>query len=339
MDRSSLLPKTWNGPGLVDLQVNGFAGFDFTGPAEQWTAEEIEKVRQGLSRRGIVAALPTFITDDLQSLLARARKYRQLIERNPTLAVAFPKIHIEGPFISPEDGPRGAHPKAFCVAPKEHPDFLAQIRDASGDRLGILTLAPELPGALDLIARASEAGICVAIGHSAASSETIRAAVEAGARMSTHLGNGSHQMLPRLDNYVQAQLADDRLAASFIPDGHHMPFFTLKNFLRAKTPRRSILVSDSIAAAGCGPGRYLLGGEEVVVSDDLRCSKPGQPNLAGSALTLDQAVVNVCLHCDVSFEQAWVMASTIPASLIGLTPPPSVNVDVRADGFMSLNPS
>jgi len=332
MDRSNALPENWRGPGLLDLQINGFAGFDFNGPSEQWTAEELERIRRGLARRGIMAALPTLITDDLQAMLARARAYRHSIERDPALAEAFPKLHVEGPFISSEDGPRGAHRKAYCRAPRDLPDFLARMREASGDRIGILTLAPELPGAVDLIAEAAAVRICVAIGHTAASVETIQVAIQAGARMSTHLGNGSHQTLPRLDNYVQAQLAEDRLAASFIADGHHIPFFTLKNFLRAKTPQRSILVSDAIAAADAGPGRYLLGGEEVMVTSDLRCSKPGQPNLAGSALTLDRAVVNVCAQCGIPFEQVWDMASTNPASLIRIPPPRTVSVAVGPDG-------
>jgi N-acetylglucosamine-6-phosphate deacetylase len=153
--------------------------------------------------------------------------------------------------------------------------------------------------------------------------------------MSTHLGNGSHQMLPRLDNYVQRQLADDRLFAGFIADGHHMPFCTLKNFIRAKTPARSILVTDAIAAAEMGPGKFQLGGGIVEVTPEGRCFRPGQPNLAGSALSLDRAVVNAALHCDVSFEQAWAMASTTPAKLMGLPAPRGVSVRVTAGGFAS----
>jgi len=154
-----------------------------------------------------------------------------------------------------------------------------------------------------------------------------------GPGLSTHLGNGSHQTLPRLDNYVQTQLADDRLMASFIADGHHIPFPTLKNFIRAKTPERSILVTDAMAAAEVGPGRYTFLGEEVLVSEELRVSKPGQPNLAGSALTLDRAVVNVALHCGVPFDQAWVMASESPAALLDLKGLAEVRVRVEAGGF------
>ncbi len=201
----------------------------------------------------------------------------------------------------------------------------------------MLTLAPELPGASDLITQAVSRGIVVALGHTGAGNETLDRAVRTGARLSTHLGNGSHPTLPRLDNYVQAQLADDRLMASFIADGHHIPFPTLKNFIRAKTPERSILVTDAIIAAEIGPGCYPFLSGEVLVSEELRVSKPGQSNLAGSALTLDRAVLNVVCHSGVSFEQAWAMASTLPATLLDLRGLPEVQVRVGVDGFQRVN--
>lgn len=327
------IPSHYTGPGLIDLQLNGYAGFDFNARPEEWTLEDFQKVRKALNRRGVLAALPTFITDDIERMAARARRYVHFLDQAPELAETFPGLHIEGPFISPEDGPRGAHPGSYCRTPAEHPDFLDRLQEASKNRVRILTLAPELDGALELIEAATRAGISVAIGHTQANANIIRQAVSAGAVMSTHLGNGSHQMLPRLDNYVQQQLAEDRLHASFIADGHHIPFATLKNFIRAKTVERSVLVTDAIAAAEVGPGRYRLGGDEVVVQNDLYVSKPGEPNLAGSALTLDKAVLHVASHCNVTFEEAWQMASVHPAALIGLKPLPEVTVDVSAGAF------
>jgi N-acetylglucosamine-6-phosphate deacetylase len=218
------------------------------------------------------------------------------------------------------------------------PDFIDRLQEASGDRVGIVTLAPELPGAIDLIGRLAEAGICPAVGHTQAPAETLRAAVAAGARLSTHLGNGSHDVLPRLDNYVQVQLAEDRLAATFIPDGHHMPLTTLKNFIRAKTPSRSVLITDAISAAEMGPGEYTLGQLVVQVGADGRCSVPGEQHLAGSILTLDRAIIEVCRRCDVSFDQAWAMASSHPAMLIGLPLPRTVTVAVAETGFTMLDP-
>lgn len=327
------LPTHYRGPGLVDLQVNGYAGVDFNAPPGDLTAGDFHVVRKAQARRGVRAALPTFITDDVDRMVARIRQYAAFVDEDRDLAEAFPKLHIEGPFIASEDGPRGAHPPQHCTTPKDQPDLFSRLQEASGGRIGLLTLAPELPGALDLISEASENGTTVALGHTEASAETIQEAVKAGARMSTHLGNGSHQMLPRLDNYVQVQLAEDRLSASFIADGHHMPFYTLRNFLRAKTTGHSVLVTDAILAADVGPGRYTSTGAEIVVTPDLRVSKPGEPNLAGSALTLDRAVINTCSACDVPFSEAWRMASTYPAALVGIEEPAEVSVDVSPERF------
>ncbi len=327
------LPQRYTGPGLVDLQVNGYAGFDFNGAPETWNASELHRIRKAMAGRGVVAALPTFITDDPQDTLARTRRYAELIESDPQLEQAFPKLHIEGPFIAPEDGPLGVHPLAACTTPEAHPEFFDDLIEASSGRIGILTLAPEVPGALELISQATERGVCVAIGHTQADNDTLHAAVDAGAKLSTHLGNGTDLVLPRLDNYVQTQLAEDRLFASFIADGHHIPFGTLKNFLRAKTLEHSILVTDAIAATGAGPGRYSLGSQTIEVSQDLRASIPRNGGLAGSALTLDKAVLNIVKKCGFTFENAWAMASRHPATLIGLSPPANIEVEVHAGGF------
>jgi len=315
--------------------MNGYAGFDFNAPADDWTSEALEHVRLRLRARGVLAAFPTLITDDLDAMVARAARYAELLNANPLFELTFPRLHIEGPFISPLDGPRGAHPLAYCRVPKQAPDVLDRLLDASGGRIGILTLAPELDGALPLIEHAAACGVCVGIGHTNASNATIADAVQAGATLSTHLGNGSHQVLPRLDNYVQTQLAEDALAATFIADGHHVPFTTLKNFLRAKTWPRSILVTDATAGADAPPGDYMLGPERIVVSENLRVSKPGQDNLAGSALTLDRAIINVATHCGVPFADAWAMASTIPAATVGLSGPPPITVHISSERFLN----
>lgn len=329
----SVLPARFEGPGLVDLQLNGYAGFDFNSGHERWTVADFERVHHALGRRGVMVALPTLITAPVERMLAAARSYARILTEAPELEATFPRLHVEGPFLSREAGPRGAHPAASCTTPAEHADFLERIREASGDRLGLLTLAPELPGALELIAAAAEAGVCPAIGHTAATAQTLDAAAQAGARLSTHLGNGSHQLLPRHANYIQVQLADDRLVASFIADGHHLPWYTLQNFIRAKTTARSILVTDAVSAADAPPGRYPLGDGEVESTAAGRVQIPGQPNLAGSALTLDRAVIAVVRHCGVSLAEAWEMASSRPAALVGLPEPAPVTVALSDDGF------
>lgn len=331
------IPQDYTGPGLVDIQLNGYAGLDFNGDPEEWTLEAWRGIADNLKQRGVVAALPTLVTDDVDRMLARAARYAELVDADETLANRFPRLHVEGPFVSPEDGPRGAHPKQFCSTPREHPDFLERIHDASGHRVAIVSLAPEIEGTRDVIERCNELRICASIAHTQADHSTLNDAVRAGARLSSHLGNGSHQTLPRLDNYVQAQLADDRLMASFIADGHHMPFSTLKNFIRAKTPARSILITDAIAAAECGPGRYEFAGQDIEVSESGRASAPGSPNLAGSTLTLDRAVMNVAANCDLPWAEAWSMASTRPAELLDLRPPAEVTVQISDSGFQFLH--
>ena len=329
------LPRTYTGPGLVDLQVNGYAGLDFNGDPRSWTCEQFHLIGLALARRGVAAVLPTLITDDPALMISRAARYAKFAEEDEQLERCFPKLHIEGPFISSADGPRGAHPKRYCQTPQALPDLLDQLREASGDRIGIATLAPELDGAMELISRCVDADICPSIGHTQATAEQIGQAVAAGAGMSTHLGNGSHPALPRLDNYIQRQLAEDDLYASFIADGHHMPLTTLKNFIRAKTASRSILVSDAMAAVEIGPGKYKVGGELVMVSEDGRVAKPGTTCLAGSVLTLDRAVINVTSHCGVTFGQAWAMASTNASQMVGLPEPGQVTVEITAGRFSS----
>jgi len=327
------LPDRYTGPGLIDLQVNGASGVDFNGDPAELTAERLHAVREALGGRGVAAVLPTLTTDDPERMVSRARRHCELVAADAELERFFPALHIEGPFIAATDGPRGAHPRRFCRTPEALPDLLERLLDATGERIGIVTLAPELPGAIDLIHLCAEAGACPAIGHTEATPQEIVRAVDVGARLSTHLGNGTHLVLPRLDNYVQTQLAEDRLWASFIADGHHMPLTTLKNFIRAKTPARSILVTDAIVATGLGPGKYPAGTKIVEVCADGRTSAPGAPALAGSVLTLDKAVVNVAMHCGVSFEDAWAMASTNPAAVVSLPRPPRVSVTITKQGF------
>lgn len=327
------LPRTYRGPGLVDLQLNGYAGMDFNGDPGEWTDADFHRIREMLGRRGVVAAFPTLISSEPESMLARARRYAGIVGADRALERCFPRLHIEGPFISPDEGPRGAHSLRHSLLPAAAPNLIDDLQEASGGRVGIVTLAPELPGAIDLIRRCASSGIRASIGHAQPAPADVDAAVAAGAVMSTHLGNASHQTLPRLANYIQYQLSVDSLWAGFIADGHHMPLSTLKNFLRAKTVAKSVLVTDAIMAAELGPGRYQIADKVVEVTPEGRASQPGQPNLSGSVLTLDRAVVNVALHCGFPFEEAWAMASTNPALLTGLPAPMEVSVTVSASGF------
>jgi len=327
------IPDTFTGPGLVDLQVNGYAGFDFNSDPDAWTPEAWHEVRTRMMARGVVAAFPTLITNAPEIMVRQAAAYASLTKTDAELAAFFPRLHVEGPFISPETGPRGAHPLEYCLLPENAPDLMQGLHEAAEGRIGIVTLAPELPGAIPLIERLVACGILVAFGHTSASAAELEAGTAAGARMATHLGNGSHAVLPRHENYIQVQLADDRLHASFIADGHHLPRYTLKNFIRAKGVERSILVTDAIAAAGMGPGTYQLANMTIEVSESLRATKAGHDGLAGAAITLDRCILNTARHAAVPFEEAWAMASSRPAALLGLDEPEPVTVRISAEGF------
>jgi N-acetylglucosamine-6-phosphate deacetylase len=304
-------------PGFLDLQVNGFAGVDFNDPAT--TVDDVHRALDVMRAHGVTRLLPTLITSSAE----RFGQCAKLLFRAKSDAVAG--IHLEGPYISPEDGPRGAHPREFA-APASIDDFKRR-QDAAGGRILLVTLAPEVPGALPLIEYLRADGIRVAIGHTAASADVIRDAIKAGATLSTHLGNGAANMIPRHPNFIWEQLAADEMMASLIVDGHHLPPATVKTMIRAKTVRRTILVTDAIAAAGQPPGEYQLGGVKVRLDQTGRVAVPGAPNLAGSALAMDRAVANTVRFAGVSIEDALAMASTNPAGYLGVKPAGTLHLE------------
>jgi N-acetylglucosamine-6-phosphate deacetylase len=304
-------------PAFFDVQVNGFAGVDFNSPG--LSSDSILRAIGKLREKGVVLFCPTVITHSFEHLAACLGALDRVCQE-PSVASCIPAIHLEGPWISREDGPRGAHPLEH-TRDADWEEFL-RLQDAAGGRIGMVTLAPEVPGVLEVIEKLVAAGIVVAIGHTAASPETIRQAVRAGAKMCTHLGNGSHLQMPRHHNYVWEQLAADDLWASFIVDGHHLPPSVVKCMVRAKGPQRSILTSDAISAAGMPPGRYRLGAVEIVLRPDYRAERidsAGSGILAGSAIDLLRGVENVIRFAGVSLPEAIAMASANPACLMGLS--------------------
>jgi N-acetylglucosamine-6-phosphate deacetylase len=303
--------------GFFDLQVNGFAGVDFNDPAT--TAGQVQQALEALLRTGVTRCFPTLITAPLDAFAKCARTVADVA--SPAIA----GLHVEGPYISPQDGARGAHPREF-VTPASIDDF-ERRREAARDRIRLLTIAPEVPGVLPLVEHARKAGILVAIGHTAASPGQIWDAIRAGATLSTHLGNGCAQMLPRHPNVIWEQLAADELTAGLIVDGHHLPPATVKSMVRAKAGK-AVLVTDATAAAGQPqPGDYKLGSLLVHVDENGRVAVPGQPNLAGSALSLDRAVGNVVRFAGITLEEALEMASERPAKAVGLEAAGQIEVE------------
>lgn len=295
-------------PGLVDIQVNGFAGVDFN--SAETSPDRIREVVPALRATGVTRFLPTLITGSFERFAACVRTINSVAD--PAIA----GIHMEGPYISPNDGPRGAHPRPHVIAASR--DDFNRRQDAAAGRIVLVTLAPEVPGAIDLIEYMVRRNVRVAIGHSEAAPPVIHDAIRAGATLSTHLGNGCAAMLPRHPNLIWEQLAADELLASLIVDGHHLPASTVKSAIRAKSPQRTILTTDAMAAAGCPPGSYCISDLDVEVAADRRVSLRGTPYLAGSALSMHEAVANTVRFTGLSIEEVLPMASSIPADFAGI---------------------
>jgi N-acetylglucosamine-6-phosphate deacetylase len=292
----------------VDLQVNGFAGVDYNSASS--TLEEVSKSIRAMFSTGVSRFFPTVITGAPEEMLAALRNLaqaRETIEEGP----AMEAFHVEGPHISAEDGPRGAHP-ARWVRPPDIEEF-RRWQEAAQGNVRLVTLSPEWPEAPRYIELLSREGVVTSIGHTRATREQIADAVSAGATLSTHLGNGADRMLPRHPNYIWDQLAEDKLAASFIVDGHHLPDSFLRVALRAKGVERSILITDAVMPALCAPGPYRLGEVEVELKDDQRVVLRGGTRLAGSSLRMDAAISNVMNAAGLSLTEAIAMATVNPA--------------------------
>jgi N-acetylglucosamine-6-phosphate deacetylase len=268
-----------------------------------------------LAAQGISHWIPTLNTSaqkDLErgcKVLAEAMQHR-LVKR------AVPGIHIEGPHISPLDGPRGAHPRRHVRKPSIR-EFDRCMKAVDG-KVTYVTLAPETDRAIPFIKSLVKRGVVPALGHHDADSDTIAMAVDAGARLCTHLGNGLKAEIPRHENPIWPQLAEDRLIASLIPDLEHLPPATLKTFVRVKGPDRVILTSDIVHIAGLKPGVYSLDGSQVELLPTGRICLHGTKFLAGSSLGLLQGVVNATRVTDLTLEQAFACASSVPGRFFGL---------------------
>lgn len=305
----------WLSPGLVDLQINGFAGVDLNDGS--CTATQVVALCHAVARTGTTAFLPTLITAAQPSLIKAARAIAEACEMEPMAAHLIAGIHLEGPSVSPLDGYRGAHPEAHVRPPSLQE--LLEIHEASGERVRLITLSPHWADAPACIRALTAQGILCAIGHTHATASQITAAVDAGARLSTHLGNALPLTLPRHDNPIWPQLADDRLAASMIADGIHLPPHVLHAMLRAKGIARSVLVSDAVAFAGMPTGTYQAAiGGDVIVGDDSSVRMRDTGLLAGSGVSLATAVARFMCMAKTTLSEALAMATVGPARLIGI---------------------
>ncbi|WP_165949538.1 N-acetylglucosamine-6-phosphate deacetylase, partial [Kribbella turkmenica] len=294
------------------LQVNGYAGFDLNG--DDLEIDTVVGLRAALRLVGVTTFVPTLVTaspDRISHALAIVAAARR---RHPEIAQAIPFIHLEGPHISDQEGPRGCHDAAF-VRPPDLAEF-EHLQRAAGGLIGLVTLSPHWPDSTDYIAAVASSGTRVAIGHTHADTVQLGAAVDAGATLSTHLGNGAHAQLPRHPNYLWTQLADDRLSAGFIADGHHLPVEAFVAMVRAKGIERSFLVSDSVALGGRPPGEYSTAvGGDVELTGDGRLLVRGTPYLAGAVAPLSTGVAWAAAA--FSLPEALTMATTNPGRIVG----------------------
>ena len=304
----------WISPGICDVQVNGVGGISYK--AKDLTVEKVIETTDWMYKTGTAKWCPTVTTSSADDATQGLRLLADACDQSENAAALFCGFHVEGPYISSEDGPRGAHPLEHTRDPDW--DEFQRYQDASGGRIVIFTLAPEREGALPFIEKVAATGVIVSIGHSGASPEQIQDAVSAGARMSTHLGNGAHAMMPRHPNYIWEQLASDELWAGVIPDCHHLPPAVLKSFYRTKQRERICIVSDIASVAGLPPGVYgnTVGDGGVELAENGRLSLAGTPYLAGAALFLDTGIANMVSHTDADLTDAVTMATVNPARLL-----------------------
>ncbi len=315
----------WVTPGLIDLQVNGYAGRDVNGA--QVSPDQIAAITEALAVRGVTSWVPTVITADEEAIIAALRAVSQA-RRDARVAAAIPFVHVEGPFLSPNDGFRGAHDRDR-IRPLDAAEVLRWNQHGP---VGMVTVSPHTPDAPRHIAALSRGGVRVSLGHTDATPAQLTAAVDAGARCATHLGNGIPSVLPRHPNPVWTQLADDRLTCGFIGDGHHLPADTLVAMVRSVGPGRRFLVSDSVALAGSPPGRYSspVGGA-VELHENGRLTLADSDLLAGSGVDLADVLAWVITHTCLGITDVVEMTSTTPARIIGADDLGRVQAGARAD--------
>jgi N-acetylglucosamine-6-phosphate deacetylase len=293
-------------PGLIDLQVNGYGGHDLNDGAV--TPETVSALCQTLRTLGVTTFLPTVITASEANIVAALSAIAAARRIDLVAFAMIPGIHVEGPSIGREDGPRGAHPLEHVRAPSLA-EF-ARWQAACENLVSMVTLSPDYPEAPAYIAALTAQGIHVALGHTGATAEQVHAAIAAGATLSTHLGNGSAALIPRHPNFLWAQLAADQLTATFIADGFHLPGDTLTAMLRAKGLERSVLVSDVVALGGMPAGRYYnpIGGI-VEVQANGRIGVADSPYLAGAGLPLCANVAIAAKLAGLSLGDAIALAT------------------------------
>jgi N-acetylglucosamine-6-phosphate deacetylase len=278
---------------FFDLQVNGYGGIDFN--SDSVTPEQIHLACERLASDGVGGILATIITDDVKSMCRRLAALCRCRDADPLAREMIAGFHIEGPFINETPGYRGAHPAEHIIP--ANTELMQKLLDSAGGLARLVTLAPERDAGLDVTRFLADRGVVVSAGHTDASLDVLKSAIDAGLSMFTHLGNGCPMLLPRHDNIIQRALSlSDQLWITFIADGAHVPWPALRNYLRAATLDRCVVVTDAISAAGLGPGRYTLGHWDLLIGEDRVARAPDGSHLVGSAGTMPLSRSNLIQH-------------------------------------------
>jgi N-acetylglucosamine-6-phosphate deacetylase len=302
-------------PGIFDLQINGHAGTWFS--QGHLTADDVIRTLEPHFKYGITRMCPTLVTASFEQFESGFSAIRTACEQEVWVSQMVAGCHMEGPYISKEDGPRGAHP--ISQVRRADWDEFRRLQEASGNRIILVTLAPEAQGAVPFIEKAVDSGVTIAIGHTGATPEQVTAAVDAGARLSTHLGNGAHGTLRRHPNYIWEQLGEPRLSASIITDGYHLPPSVIRSIVGVKGPEKTIITCDASGYAGCPVGVYEHGEVPVEVLPDGRLVIAGQEQLlAGSGVETDTCLAHALAVTDLSLGEVFAMAGRNPARLLGV---------------------
>lgn len=325
LNKESKRAKTYIAHGLIDLQINGYMGVDFSGP--DLTVEGVRKATKALWKAGVTSYFPTLITSDITRLkknfaiLAEARK-------DPEISKSIPGFHLEGPYISPIKGFRGAHLEKYI----KNPDWgeFQEIQKAANNGIRLITLAPELEGAIPFIRNCVASGMVVALGHHNGNAIDVQKAVDAGARMATHLGNGCANEINRHHNPIWPQLSNDHITPSIIADGFHLTKEEVRSFYKAKGPDNTILVSDALDLAGLPPGEYTRGERTLLLTPNV-VKLPEEDVLAGAASPISTCVGVIMRFTQCSIADAIQMASTNPAEMLSLDKLGRIEEGKRAD--------
>ncbi len=312
-------------PGLIDIQINGYMGVDFS--AGDLNLEGIRKATRELWKAGVTSFFPTLITNEHNALVRNFGILARALS-DPEIGGSIAGFHLEGPYISPVQGFRGAHLEKYIRKP-DWDEFMAYQKAARG-AIKLITVAPEIEGAIPFIRKCADMGVIVSLGHHNGSSEEIRMAVDAGASMSTHLGNGCANLIDRHNNPLWPQLAEDRLTPTIIADGFHLTQEEVRTFHKVKGTDNLILVSDALDLAGLPPGEYVRGERTVLLTPDV-VKYPAENVLAGAASPISKCVGNIMQFTQCSLGEAVRMASTNPAKFFGLNDIGEIRQGKRAD--------